>query len=85
VGDGAADRVILLATPGPVTLHVNGAGPQVVDSASSALYTDVHGPRAPQRRKAYLTVRLPVEWRSELKSRGLTVRQIVAAALEVDA
>lgn len=85
VGAGAADRVVLLATPGPLTIHVNGNGPQVVDSRDNALYTDVHGPRAPQRRKAYLTVRLPVEWRSELKSRGLTVRQIVAAALEVDA
>ena len=83
--DGPADRVILLATPRPVTLHVNGAGPQVVDSASSALYTDVQGPRSVQKRKAYLTVRLPAEWRSELESRGLTVRQIVAAALEVDA
>lgn len=85
VGAGAADRVVLLATPGPVALHVNGNGPELVDSASNALYTDVHGPRAPQRRKAYLTVRLPVEWRLELESRGLTVRQIVAAALEVDA
>lgn len=83
--DGPADRVILLATPGPVTLHVNGTGPQVVDSRDNALYTDVHSPRSAQKRKAYLTVRLPVEWRSELKSRGLTVRQIVAAALEVDA
>lgn len=85
VGDGLADRVILLAEPGPVTIHVNGAGPQVVDSAGNALYTDVHGPRAPQRRKAYLTVRLPAEWRSELNRRGLTVRQIVAAALGVEA
>ena len=85
VGDGAADRVILLATPGAVTLHVNGNGPELVDSNENALYTDVHGPRSAQKRKAYLTVRLPVEWRSELKSRGLTVRQIVAAALEVDA
>jgi len=85
VGDGAADRVVLLATPGPLTIHVNGNGPQVVDSRDNALYTDVHSPRSAQKRKAYLTVRLPVEWRSELKSRGLTVRQIVAAALEVDA
>ena len=85
VGAGAADRVVLLATPGPLTIHVNGNGPQVVDSRDNALYTDVHSPRSAQKRKAYLTVRLPVEWRSELKSRGLTVRQIVAAALEVDA
>lgn len=85
VGAGAADRVVLLATPGPLTIHVNGNGPQVVDSRDNALYTDVHSPRSAQKRKAYLAVRLPVEWRSELKSRGLTVRQIVAAALEVDA
>lgn len=84
VGDGHADRVILLAQPGPVTLHVNGAGPQVVDGAQDTLYTDVHGPRKAQRRKAYWTVRLPVEWRSELKSRGLDLRQIIAAALEID-
>lgn len=85
VGAGAADRVVLLATPGPLTIHVNGNGPQVVDSRDNALYTDVHSPRSAQKRKAYLTVRLPAEWRSELASRGLTVRQIVAAALEVDA
>jgi len=84
VGAGAADRVVLLATPGPLTIHVNGNGPQVVDSRDNALYTDVHSPRSAQKRKAYLTVRLPVEWRSELKSRGLTVRQIVAAALGMD-
>ena len=84
VGDGPADRVILLAHPGPVTLHVNGAGPQIVDSNQSTLYTDVHGPRKAQRRKAYWTVRLPAEWRSELASRGLDLRQIVAAALEID-
>lgn len=82
VGDGPADRVILLAEPGPVTLHVNGAGPQVATNASNALYTDVQAPRSARTRKAYLTVRLPAEWRSELESRGLTVRQIVAAALE---
>lgn len=82
VGDGPADRVILLAIPGPVTLHVNGVGPQVVDGAQDAVYTDVHGPRKAQRRKAYWTVRLPAEWRSELASRGLDLRQIVAAALE---
>lgn len=82
VGDGPADRVILLAHPGPVTLHVNGAGPQIVDGAQDALYTDVHGPRKAQRRKAYWTVRLPAEWRPELASRGLDLRQIVAAALE---
>lgn len=84
VGDGPADRVILLAEPGPVTLHVNGAGPQVADGATIPMYSDVQGARAPQRRKAYLTVRLPVEWRSELESRGLSVRQIVAAALGVE-
>ena len=84
VGDGPADRVILLAHPGPVTLHVNGNGPQVVDGNQDALYTDVQAPRSAQRRKAYWTVRLPVEWRSELASRGLDLRQIVAAALEID-
>ena len=83
VGDGPADRVILLAHPGPVTLHVNGAGPQIVDGAQDAVYIGVHGPRKAQRRKAYWTVRLPVEWRSELDSRGLDLRQIVAAALEI--
>lgn len=82
VGDGPADRVILLAHPGPVTLHVNGAGPQIVDGAQDAVYIGVHGPRKAQRRKAYWTVRLPAEWRSELASRGLDLRQIVAAALE---
>ena len=84
VGDGPADRVILLAEPWPVTLHVNGAGPQIVDGATMPVYSDVRAPRAPQRRKAYWTVRLPVEWRSELESRGLDLRQIVAAALEID-
>ena len=80
--DGPADRVILLATPGPVTLHVNGDGPQVVDSAQVARSAFVQGRTATQRRKAYWTVRLPKEWRTELESRGLDIRQIIAAALE---
>lgn len=84
VGDGLADRVILLAETGPVTIHVNGAGPQVATGATMPLYSDVQGSRAKQRRKAYLTVRLPVEWRSELERRGTSVRQIVAAALGVE-
>jgi len=83
VGDGLADRVILVAEPGPVTICVNGAAPQVTTGDRHPVYTDVHGPRRTKHRKAYLTVRLPAEWRSELESRGLTVRQIVAAALEI--
>ena len=82
VGDGPADRVILLAHPGPVTLHVNGAGPQIVDGAQDALYTDVHGHTATQRRKAMWRPVLPAEWRPELASRGLDLRQIIAAALQ---
>ncbi len=85
VGDGPADRVILLATPGPVTLRVNGNGPELVDSNSDALYTDVHGPRSARTPKRAWRPMLPAEWRTELESRGLTVRQIVAAALEVEA
>lgn len=82
VGDGPADRVILLAIPGPVTLHVNGAGPQVVDGAQDAVQPLVHERTATQRRKAMWRPVLPPEWRSELASRGLDLRQIIAAALQ---
>lgn len=82
VGDGPADRVILLATPGPVTLHVNGAGPEVVSRAQNALYTDVHAPRSARPRKSVWRPALPPEWRSELERRGLTLRQIVEEALQ---
>lgn len=82
VGDGPADRVILLATPGPVTLHVNGTGPQVVDAGESALYTDVQAPRGRRPRKSVWRPALPPEWRSELERRGLTLRQIVEEALQ---
>ena len=84
VGDGLADRVILLAQPGPITLHVNGAGPQVVDDVAMALYTDVQGARKRRAEKRVWRPALPVEWRSELESRGLTVRQVVAAVLGMD-
>lgn len=80
--DGPADRVILLATPGPVTLHVNGTGPQVVDAGESALYTDVQAPRGRRPRKSVWRPALPPEWRSELERRGLTLRQIVEEALQ---
>jgi len=80
--DGPADRVILLAQAGPLTIHVNGDGPQVVDSAQVARSAFVQGRTGTQRRKAYWTVRLPKEWRTELESRGLDIRQIIAAALE---
>lgn len=82
VGAGAADRVVLLATPGPVTLHVNGTGPQVVDAGESALYTDVQAPRGRRPRKSVWRPALPPEWRSELERRGLTLRQIVEEALQ---
>jgi len=82
VGDGPADRVILLAQPGPVTIHVNEAGPQVMDGAPLPAQTHVQGRTQAQRRKAYWTVRLPPEWRTELESRGLDLRQIVQQALE---
>jgi hypothetical protein len=84
VGDGAADRVVLLATPGPLTIHVNGNGPEIVDSSGNALYNDVQAPRSARTRKRAWRPMLPAEWRLELEKRGLTVRQIVAAALEVD-
>lgn len=84
VGDGPADRVILLAVPGPVTLHVNGAGPEIVSRAQDALYTDVQAPRSARPRKSVWRPALPPEWRSELESRGLDLRQIIAAALEID-
>jgi len=83
VGAGAADRVVLLATPGPLTIHVNGNGPQVVDSNSDALYNDVQAPRSARTRKRAWRPMLPAEWRLELAKRGLDIRQIVAAALEV--
>jgi len=82
VGDGPADRVILLAQPGPVTIHVNGAGPEVVSRAQNALYTDVHAPRSARPRKSVWRPALPPEWRSELERRGLTLRQIVEEALQ---
>jgi hypothetical protein len=84
VGDGQADRVVLLATPGPLTIHVNGNGPEIVDSNDNALYNDVQAPRSARTRKRAWRPMLPAEWRLELEKRGLTVRQIVAAALEVD-
>lgn len=82
VGDGPADRVILLARPGPVTIHVNEAGPQVVDGAPLPAQADVQGRTATQRRKAMWRPVLPPEWRTELESRGLDLRQIVQQALE---
>lgn len=82
VGDGPADRVILLAEPGPITLHVNDEGPRVADVYETPSYNDVQGGRKQRRRKPYLVVRLPEEWRSELEFHGLTVRQIVEKELE---
>jgi hypothetical protein len=84
VGDGVADRVVLLATPGPLTIHVNGNGPEIVDSASNALYNDVQAPRSARTRKRAWRPMLPAEWRLEVEKRGLDIRQIVAAALEVE-
>jgi len=83
-GEGIADRVILLAQPGPVTIHVNRAGPEVVNRAQDTLYTDVQTPRSARPRKSVWRPALPPEWRSELESRGLDLRQIVAAALEIE-
>ena len=82
IGDGPADRVILLAEPGPVTLHVNDEGPQIADVYEMPSYSNVQEDRKQRRRKPYLVVRLPEEWRSELEFHGLTVRQIVEKELE---
>jgi hypothetical protein len=85
VGDtGPADRVILLAQAGPLTIHVNGAGPQVVDSAQDAGSSLVQPRTATQRRKPMWRPVLPPEWRTKLESRGLDIRQIIAAALEIE-
>lgn len=84
VGDGPADRVILLALSGPVTIHVSGAGPEIVNRAQGAVYIGVHGTRSARPRKSVWRPTLPAEWRSELESRGLDLRQIIAAALEAN-
>lgn len=81
VGAGAADRVVLLATPGPLTIHVNGNGPQVVDSRDNALYTDVHSPRSARRRKSYWRPALPARLTPEQRTR---VCEFAAALLRGD-
>jgi hypothetical protein len=76
--DSAAERVLLLAMPGAVTVHWNGAGPQLVEHVQNADVTPVT--RLRTRARVWRPC-LPLEMRERLLAAGLDVREVLEAAL----
>jgi len=79
-----ARRVLLISQAEPVTVFVNGSGPEIVaDDARQLPARDAVTPvTAPRPRRKMWRPALPVDLRSELERRGLDLRQIIASALE---
>lgn len=77
VGTGTADRVMLIARPGPISFHWNGDGPEEIEQAPTrAAVTPV---TRPGRRYRYWRPALPQELGRRAKEAGITNEELSQA------